>query len=160
MTANTMQEMQGHFECPQGNIAIVAARFNEMVVANLIAGAIDALTRHGLKTTQIEVVRVPGAFEIPLVCQQLARTKRFAGIIALGTVIRGETPHFDYVASACANGVLQAQMQTNIPIAFGVLTTETLDQALARAGSKSGNKGADAAMSLLEVISLLGKIHD
>jgi 6,7-dimethyl-8-ribityllumazine synthase len=153
-------EISGDFMAPIGNIAIVASRFNEFMVERLIAGAKDALVRHGMKPNQIDIIRVPGAYEIPLVCQRVAQTKRFAGIIALGVVIRGDTAHFDYVAGACANGLLQAQLKTEIPMTFGVLTTENMDQAIQRAGSTAGNKGSEAAMALIEIINLLGKIND
>lgn len=154
------REIVGDFYTPKGNIAIVASRFNEFVVDRLVSGAMDALVRHGVKAGDIEIVRVPGAYEIPLACQNLAQTKRYAGIIALGVVIRGATAHFEYVASACANGVLQAQLATNVPMTFGVLTTESIEQAVARAGSTAGNKGSEAAMGLIEMINLLGKIND
>ena len=152
--------MAGNFQVPRKNVAIVASRFNDLIVDRLIVGANDVLLRHGMNADNIELIRVPGAFEIPLVCQSLAKTNRFSGIIALGAIIRGETPHFDFVASASAQGILQTQLQTQIPITFGILTTDTMDQALARAGSKAGNKGTDAAMALLEVMDLLGKIHE
>lgn len=154
-----LREINGDLYAPQGNIAIVASRFNEFIVERLVSGAMDAFLRHGVKANQIEVIRVPGAFEIPIACQQAANTKRYAGIVTLGVVIRGETAHFDYVAGACANGVLQAQLSTNIPMTFGVLTTESIEQAVARAGSTAGNKGSEAAMALIEMINLLGKIN-
>ncbi len=155
-----LREISGDFIAPKGNIAIVASRFNELIVDRLIAGAIDALKRHGVKENQIEVIRVPGAYEIPIACQAAAQTKRFVGIVTLGAVIRGETAHFDYVAGAAANGILQAQLATNIPMTFGVITTENIEQAVARAGSTAGNKGSEAAIGLLEMINLLGKIND
>lgn len=154
------RELNGEFYAPQGKIAIVASRFNEFVVERLVHGAMDALVRHGVKASDIEIARVPGAYEIPLACQNLAQTKRYAGIIALGAVIRGATAHFEYVAGACANGILQAQLATNIPMTFGVITTENIEQAVARAGSTAGNKGSEAALALIEMINLLGKIHD
>jgi 6,7-dimethyl-8-ribityllumazine synthase len=113
-----------------------------------------------VKPENIECFWVPGAFEIPLACQRVAQTNRFSGIIALGAVIRGSTPHFDYVAGSCANGITQVQLKTDVPISFGVLTTDTMEQASERAGSKAGNKGSDAAMALLETIDVLGKIND
>lgn len=152
-------EIQGDFKAPNGNIAIVASKFNDFVVDRLILGAQDTLLRHGMSPSQIEVVRVPGSYEIPLVCQTLAQTNRFIGIITLGVVIRGATAHFDYVAGACANGILQAQLKTNVPMSFGVLTTDSIEQAIERAGTKAGNKGSDAAMALLETVNLLGKIN-
>lgn len=153
-------EMCGHFQAPAKKIAIVASRFNELIVDRLIAGAEDTLLRHGVKPEQIEIMRVPGAYDIPLVCLHAAKTGQYAGIVSLGAVIRGATAHFEYVAGCCANGVLQAQMQTGVPMTFGVLTTENMEQALARAGSTVGNKGSEAAAGLLEVINLLSKIND
>jgi 6,7-dimethyl-8-ribityllumazine synthase len=155
-----LRELNGEFHTPQGNIAIIASRFNEFIVDRLIHGAVDALVRHGVKLNQIDVIKVPGAFEIPIACQQAANTKRYAGIVTLGAVIRGETAHFDYVAGSCANGVLQAQLATQVPMTFGVLTTESIEQAVARAGSTAGNKGSEAALALIEMINLLGKIND
>jgi 6,7-dimethyl-8-ribityllumazine synthase len=155
-----LRELNGEFHTPHGNIAIIASRFNEFIVDRLINGAIDTLVRHGVKANQIDVIKVPGAFEIPIACQQAALTKRYAGIVTLGAVIRGETAHFDYVAGCCANGVLQAQLATQIPMTFGVLTTESIEQAVARAGSTAGNKGSEAALALIEMINLLGKIND
>lgn len=155
----SIRELSGELIAIKGTIAIVASRFNEIVVDRLVLGATDSLIRHGLARHQIELVRVPGAYEIPIVCQNLAQTGRYAGIIALGAVIRGATSHFDYVAGGCANGIMQTQLKTNVPISFGVLTTENQEQAFERAGSKAGNKGVEAAMALLETINLLGKIN-
>lgn len=152
-------ETAGDFVAPRGKVAIVGSRFNELVVDRLITGAYDTLIRHGAKKEQIEIFRVPGAFEIPMACQQIAQTHRYVGIIALGAVIRGATAHFEYVASSCAQGVQQAQLNSKTPITFGVLTTENLEQALARAGSTVGNKGTEAALGLIEMISLLEKIN-
>ncbi|MBS0288732.1 MAG: 6,7-dimethyl-8-ribityllumazine synthase [Proteobacteria bacterium] len=154
-----LNEINGEFVTPSGNIAIVASRFNETIVERLIGGAKDVLVRHGVKAQQIDLFRVPGAYEIPLVCQQVAKTNRFTGIIALGVVIRGETAHFDFVAGPCAQGIMQAQLSAQIPIIFGVITTENIEQALARAGGTAGNKGGEAAMALIEMINLLGKIN-
>ena len=154
------REINGDFSAPSKNIAIVAARFNEFIVDRLVKGAIDALVRHGVKNEKIELFRVPGAYEIPIACQEIAKTNRYAGIVTLGVVIRGETSHFDYVAGPCANGIMQAQLTTQIPMTFGVLTTENIDQAVARAGATAGNKGSEAAIGLLEMINLLGKIND
>jgi len=155
-----VREINGDFCAPSGKVAIVASRFNEFVVERLIMGAQDVLLRHGIKSEKIDVFKVPGAFEIPLVCQRVAKTRHYQGVVALGVVIRGETAHFEYVASSCANGVLQAQLETEIPITFGVLTTENIEQAVARGGSTAGNKGAEAAMALLEVMNLLEKINE
>lgn len=155
-----MREIVGDFAAPTKKIAIIAARFNEFIVDRLVAGAKDALLRHGVKLSQIELMRVPGAYEIPIACLAAAKTQQYSGIVALGSVIRGDTAHFDYVASGCANGLMQAQLQTGVPMTFGVLTTENIEQAVARAGSTVGNKGTEAAIGLLEMINLLGKIND
>lgn len=155
---NEITEIMCDYSVPAKKIAIVATRFNELVVDRLIAGAKDTLLRHGVKPAQIELMRVAGAYEIPMACLVAAKSNQYSGIVALGTVIRGATAHFEYVASACASGLMQAQLQTGIPMAFGVLTTENLEQALARAGSTVGNKGSEAAIALLEMINLLRKI--
>ena len=137
--------------------AIIATRFNGQVVGLLVAGAIDTLVRHGVKDADITVVRCPGAWELPLVARRLATTaKAPAAVIALGCVVRGETPHFDYVAGECAKGLAAVQAESGVPVAFGVLTTDTSDQAMARAGGKAGNKGVDAAMDAIEMANLLG----
>jgi len=151
--------IEGHYTAAADTrIAIVAARFNSLIVDQLVLGAIDTLQRHGLKENQHQLIRVPGAFELPLVIQQVAQSQQYSGIIALGAVIRGATPHFDYVAGQCATGIAQIMLQTNTPIAFGVLTTDNIEQAIERAGTKAGNKGSDAALSLLEMISLLQQL--
>jgi 6,7-dimethyl-8-ribityllumazine synthase len=156
----TSREIVGDLMTPQGNIAIVASRFNEFMVERLIAGAQDALLRHGVKADSIDLIRVPGGFEIPLAAQAAAKSGRYAGIITLGVVIRGETAHFDYVAGGCAQGVMQAQLKSDIPMTLGVLTTENMDQAISRSGAMAGNKGAEAAVALIEMMNLLRKIHD
>ena len=140
-------------------IAFVAARFNEFVVDPLIRGALDALKRHGANDKQVEIVRVPGAFEIPIVLRRLALSRRYDALIALGAVIRGDTPHFDYVAGECAAGVGRVALESGVPIAFGVLTTDTVEQAMDRAGGKSGNKGADAALTSIEMVNLLRRLE-
>ena len=140
-------------------IAFVAARFNEFVVEPLIRGALDALKRHGVAEKQIEVIRVPGAFEIPIVLRKLALSRRYDALIALGAVIRGDTPHFDYVAGECASGVSRVALESGIPIAFGVLTTDTVEQAMDRSGGKAGNKGADAALTAIEMVNLLRRLE-
>jgi 6,7-dimethyl-8-ribityllumazine synthase len=138
--------------------AIVAARFNDMIVDSLIRGAVDVLVRHGAAEKQIELVRVPGAFDLPLVVQKLAASKRCDAIVALGAVIRGATPHFDHVAGQCAAGLARTSLETGVPVAFGVLTTDTIEQAIERAGTKAGNKGADAALCALELANLLRRL--
>ncbi|MBS0376479.1 MAG: 6,7-dimethyl-8-ribityllumazine synthase [Proteobacteria bacterium] len=139
-------------------VAIVAARFNDFVVARLVDGAIDALVRHGASEKNLEVVRVPGAFDMPLAVRKLAQSRRYDAIVALGAVIKGETAHFDYVAGECSSGVARAALETGVPVGFGVLTCETFDQAIDRAGGKAGNKGAEAALAALEMANLLKRL--
>ena len=139
--------------------AFVAARFNDFVVEPLIRGAIDALKRHGSSEKQIEIVRVPGAFDIPIVARKLALSRRYDALIALGAVVRGQTPHFDYVAGECASGLARIALESGVPIAFGVLTTDTMEQAVDRAGGKAGNKGADAALAAIEMANLLRRLE-
>lgn len=155
-----MHTIEGAFRAPQGRIAILASRFNELVVGPLIEGARDCLRRHGAVEDQLELVRVPGAFELPWAAKQLAESGRYVGIVALGCVIRGATAHFDYVAGGAANGLMQVSTQSGLPIGFGVLTVDTLEQALERAGSKAGNKGADAALAVLEQLDLLRRLKE
>lgn len=138
--------------------AFVAARFNDFVVEALIRGALDTLKRHGAAEKQVEIVRVPGAFDIPIVARKLALSRRFDALIALGAVVRGQTPHFDYVAGECASGLSRIALESGVPVAFGVLTTETMEQAVDRAGGKSGNKGADAALAAIEMANLLRRL--
>jgi 6,7-dimethyl-8-ribityllumazine synthase len=137
---------------------LVAARFNEFVVEPLVRGALDALKRHGVLEKQIEIVRVPGAFELPIVVRKLAQSQRYDAIITLGAVIRGQTPHFDYVAGECASGIARIALESGVPVAFGVLTTDTMEQALDRAGGKAGNKGADCALVAIEMANLLRRL--
>jgi len=153
-----MKIIEGDFATPAGRFAIVAGRFNGFVVEPLVAGARDALLRHGVRDDAIDLVRVPGAWEVALVAHKLANSGSYAALIALGAVIRGATAHFDYVAGGCANGLAQAACSSGVPVAFGVLTTDTIEQAIERAGSKAGNKGADAALAALEMANLYGKL--
>jgi 6,7-dimethyl-8-ribityllumazine synthase len=147
--------IEGTLVAPAGaKFAIVASRFNHFIVDHLVGGAIDALVRHGVARTHITVVRVPGAWEVPLIANRVAGSKKVDAVVALGAVIRGATPHFDYVAGEAAKGCAQASMASGVPIAFGVLTTDTIEQAVERAGTKAGNKGWDAAMSAIEMVSL------
>jgi 6,7-dimethyl-8-ribityllumazine synthase len=139
-------------------VAIVAARFNDFVVARLIDGAVDALLRHGASEKNLELVRVPGAFDMPLVVRRLAQSKRYDAIVALGAVIKGETAHFDFVAGECAGGVARAALDSGVPVGFGVLTCDSFDQAIDRAGGKAGNKGAEAALAALEMSNLLKRL--
>ena len=150
-----MDTLEGTFtNVADTKIALVAARFNEFVVRELIAGAKDVLVRHGVAEANLLLVRVPGAWEIPLVCQRLARSGKFEAVVALGAVIRGGTPHFEQVCSGLASGLASAQAETGVPMAFGVLTTDSIEQAIERSGTKAGNKGADAALAALEMVSL------
>jgi 6,7-dimethyl-8-ribityllumazine synthase len=152
--------LEGTFATPPGRFALVAARFNRIVVDPLVAGAIDALQRHGVVEAAIEIVRVPGSFEIPLVAQRLAESRKYAAVICLGAVIRGDTDHYDHVATAAANGVAQAALATGVPVIFGVLTCDTLEQAVNRAGGKAGNKGFEAAMTAIEMVNLLKQLPE
>lgn len=147
--------VEGNLLDAAGRYAIVAARFNDFITSRLVEGALHALARHGVDTTDLPVVWVPGAFELPLVCKRLAASGRYDAVIALGCVIRGGTPHFDYVAGEAAKGVGAASWATDVPVIFGVLTTETIEQAIERAGTKMGNKGAEAAGAALEMVNLL-----
>ncbi len=137
---------------------IVAARFNEFITSKLLAGALDALKRHGVEEEDIEIAWVPGAFEIPLLAKKLAESNRYDAVICLGAVIRGATPHFDYVSAEVSKGVANASLQTGLPIIFGVLTTDNIEQAIERAGTKAGNKGFDAAVTAMETANLLKQI--
>ncbi|MGM8364998.1 6,7-dimethyl-8-ribityllumazine synthase [Virgibacillus sp. W0181] len=139
------------------NIGVVVSRFNDFITSNLLTGAVDALKRHGVKEEQVDVVWVPGAFEIPLTAQRLAK-KDYDAVIALGAVIRGSTPHFDYVCGEVSKGVSSVSLQYEKPIIFGVLTTDTIEQALERAGTKTGNKGAESAVAAIEMANLLKEI--
>lgn len=134
--------------------AIVASRFNHFIVDRLVEGAIDCLARHGVETSKVTIAKTPGAWELPLVVHRLTASKKFDAVIALSAVIRGSTPHFDYVAGESAKGAAHAMLATGVPVAFGVLTTDTIEQAIERAGTKAGNKGWDAALSALEMASL------
>ncbi|MCU0975275.1 MAG: 6,7-dimethyl-8-ribityllumazine synthase [Steroidobacteraceae bacterium] len=138
---------------------ILAARFNERVVEGLVRGAVDALRRHGAGDKQIEIVRVPGAYDMPLAARRLAQSRRYDAIVALGAVIRGATAHFDYVAGECSSGLARVSQETGVPVGFGVLTTDTAEQAMDRAGGKAGNKGADAALAALELANLLRRLE-
>jgi len=149
---------QGDLLARDLRFALVAARFNDSIVENLVRGAIDALLRHGASEKQIELIRVPGAFDLPLIVRRAAASRRFDAVIALGAVIRGATPHFDLVAGQCAAGLARAAEETGVPVAFGVLTTDTIEQAVERSGTKAGNKGVDAALAALELANLLRRM--
>ena len=159
MPTDQPRVIEGDLSVRDLRIACVASRFNDYVVEALVRGALDTLKRHGLPESQIEIVRVPGAFEIPLVLRRLALSRRYDALIALGAVIRGDTPHFDYVAGECASGIGRVALESGVPIAFGVLTTDTVEQAMDRAGGKGGNKGADAALTAIEMVNLLRRLE-
>jgi len=145
---------QGTLESPEGRFVLVIGRFNGFVVDSLEQGAIEALKQHGVKQSNIDIIRVPGAFEIPLACAKAAKTGTYLAVIALGAVIRGGTPHFEYVAGECVKGLSRVNLDTEIPVVFGVLTVDTIEQAIVRTG-KDGNKGAEAALCALEMANLM-----
>ena len=149
-----MNVLEGKLTAKVMKVAIVVARFNEFITSKLLSGAVDCLVRHEAKDEDITVAWVPGAFEIPMACKKLAESGKYDAIIALGAVIRGATPHFDYVCAEASKGIAQVSMQTSVPVAFGVLTTENIQQAIERAGTKAGNKGVDCAMSAMEMVNL------
>ena len=140
-------------------IGIVCARFNEFIVSKLLGGAIDGLVRHGISEENIDVAWVPGAFEIPLICEKMVKTGKYDAVIALGTVIRGSTSHYDYVCNEVSKGVAQVGLQAGVPVMFGILTTENIEQAIERAGTKAGNKGYDCAVGAIEMINLIKAIE-
>lgn len=149
-----MPTYEGLLTTPSGRFAIVASKFNREIVDRLVAGAKDALSRHGVADDAMDLAWVPGSFEIPLVAQKLAGSKKYAAVICLGAVIRGDTDHYDYVCTAAADGILQASLATGVPVLFGVLTCDTDEQALDRAGGKAGNKGFDVALAAIEMANL------
>jgi 6,7-dimethyl-8-ribityllumazine synthase len=153
-----MKTIQGELDGKGLRFTLIAGRFNDFNTSKLVEGAVDALVRHGVKDDDITMVKVPGAFEIPLAASRVAADKKADAIICLGAVIRGATPHFDYVASEVSKGIAQAMLVTGVPIAFGVLTTDTIEQAVERAGTKSGNKGWDAALSAIEMVRVLKQL--
>ncbi len=153
------KSIDGHMKADGLKVAIVATRFNDFIVDRLVGGAMDFLTRHGMNPDDACIIRVPGAFEMPLVCKKVAESGKYDGIVAVGCVIRGGTPHFDYVCAECARGIMKVGLSTDVPVIFGVLTCDTLEQALIRAGSKAGNKGADCACGAIEMANLLRNIR-
>ncbi len=153
-----IKNYEGGFVINGARFGIVVGRFNSFVVESLVEGAVDALMRHGAKGEDIEIVRVPGAYEIPLATKRMAASKKFDAIITLGAVIRGGTPHFEFVAGECSKGVAQVMMEYDVPVAFGVLTVDTIEQAIERAGTKAGNKGVEAAMSAIEMVNVLPQL--
>ena len=150
--------IEGKLNAKGKKFALVVSRFNELISSQLLSGAKDCLTRHECKEEDIAVVWVPGSFEIPLIAKKLAHSKKYNSVICLGAVIRGGTPHFDYVASEVSKGVAQVGMDSGLPVIFGVLTTDNIEQALERAGTKAGNKGWDAALSAIEMVNLMAKL--
>ncbi len=153
-----MKIYEGQLVAKGMKFAIITGRFNEFIGSKLLSGAIDALKRHGVDEQDIEVVWVPGAFEIPLIAKKIAKSQKYNAVICLGAVIRGTTPHFDYVSSEVSKGVANVSLDTEIPVIFGVLTTDTIEQAIERAGTKAGNKGYEAAVSAIEMANLLKEI--
>jgi 6,7-dimethyl-8-ribityllumazine synthase len=155
MAATTFE---GDFSPPTGRFAVVVARFNETVTRALLAGCLDGFARHGVADDRVDVAWVPGSFEIPVVARKLAESGGYAAVVCLGCVIRGETSHYDHVAGQAAAGVMQAGVATGVPVIFGILTTETVEQALNRSGLKGGNKGSEAAMTAIEMVNLLAQV--
>jgi 6,7-dimethyl-8-ribityllumazine synthase len=151
---------EGNLDARGLKFAIVVGRFNSFIAERLLAGALDALTRSGCEPDHIDVIRVPGSWELPITARAVAEQKKHDAIVALGAVIRGDTPHFDYVAGEAAGGLARVAIETGIPVAFGVLTTNTIEQAMDRAGAKSGNKGFDAAMTAIEMANLLRRLRE
>ena len=154
-----MRTFEGKFDGRNAKIGIVAGRFNEFITSKLVGGALDVLKRNDVSEENIDIAWVPGAFEIPLITKKLAKTGKYDAIIALGAVIKGSTPHFDYVCAEVSKGVAQISLQTDLPVIFGVLTTNNIEEAIERAGTKAGNKGADAAFSAIEMINLIKEIE-
>ena len=153
-----IKKIEGKFEAKNKNIAIVVSRWNEFVVSKLIDGALDALTRHNFKDDNITIIYCPGAFEIPVTLKKVAASKQYDAVITIGAVIRGATPHFDYIASEVTKGIATTSLETGVPCIYGILTCDSLEQAMERAGAKAGNKGFEAAMNALEMISLFEQI--
>lgn len=153
-----MKTFEGKLVTGNEKFCIILSRFNDFIGSKLLSGAIDELKRHGVSDDNIDIVKVPGAFEIPLTAQKFAQSNRYNAIIALGAVIKGSTPHFDFVSAEVSKGIAQVSLNTGIPVIFGVLTTENIEQAIERAGAKSGNKGSDAAKTAIEMVSLYNSI--
>ena len=153
-----MRTIEGNLIGQGQKYGIVAGRFNEFITGKLVSGAIDALIRHGVDEKDIDIAWVPGAFEIPLTAKKMVKTQKYNGVICLGAVIRGATPHFDYVCSEVSKGIAHVTLDTEVPVIFGVLTTENIEQAIERAGTKAGNKGYDAAVTAIEMANLLKQL--
>ncbi len=153
-----MNILEGNLNASNMKFAIIVSRFNQAITQKLLDGALDCLSRHGCKTENIDVIKVPGAFELPVTAEKLASSKKYNALICLGAVIRGSTPHFEYVSSTASNGIMQSALKNSIPVSFGVLTTDTIEQAVERSGTKAGNKGWDAALTAIEMADLFKKI--
>ena len=154
------KSVEGDMQARGMRFGIILGRFNSFIGDRLLEGAIDALVRHGANESDIEVVRVPGAYEMPLAARKMAASNKYDALVALGAVIRGATPHFDYVAGECSKGLTQVSMDSGLPVGFGVLTVDTIEQAVERAGTKAGNKGADAALAAIEMVNVLKKLAE
>lgn len=155
---NAGKQIFGMLDAKGLKVAIIATRFNDFIVDRLVGGAVDYLERHGLSQDNLTIVRIPGAFELPVVCKKIAESGKYDGITAIGAVIRGATPHFDYVCAEASKGIASVMLQTGLPIGFGLLTCDTIEQAIERAGSKAGNKGCEAAAAMLETIRVLEQL--
>jgi 6,7-dimethyl-8-ribityllumazine synthase len=151
---------EGNLATPRGRFALVAARFNGFLVEQLILGAVDGLVRHGVSQEAIDLIKVPGSYEIPLIARRLAATGKYAGVICLGAIIRGDTDHYDHVAAEASRGVALAAQESGVPVIFGILTCDTLEQAINRAGAKAGNKGFEAALAAIEMVNLLNHLPE
>ncbi len=156
---SNIKSIEGELTVNDARFGILVSRFNSFIVERLVEGALDTLRRHGAEDAAIEIVRIPGAFEMPIAAQRMAATKKYDAIIALGAVIRGGTPHFDYVAGECTKGLSMVSIQHDIPVTFGVLTVDTIEQAIERAGTKAGNKGSEAAITAIEMVNVLRKLE-
>ncbi len=155
---NQIKTIDGHLNAADLNIAILATRFNDFIVDRLVGGAVDYLIRHGGSEENLTIIRIPGAFEMPLVCKKLAASGKYHGIVAVGAVIRGGTPHFDFVATEATKGLAHVSLESGVPVGFGLLTTDNIEQAIERAGTKAGNKGVEAAAAMLETIRVLQQL--
>ena len=153
-----LKQFEGHLYAKGFRFGLVVSRFNEFISGKLLTGALDALKRHEAREEDIEVIWVPGAFEIPLIAKKMVKSGRYDAVVCLGAVIRGDTPHFDYISSEVTKGIAQVGLETEIPVMFGIITSDTLEQAIERAGSKAGNKGWDAALGAIEMVNLIKKI--
>ncbi len=156
---STIKTIEGNYSNASANYAVAVAKFNSFIVDRLLDGALDMLKKHGVMDKDITIVKVPGALELPLAVKKLVSSENYGAVIALGAVIRGDTPHFEYVAGECVKGLNHVSLESNIPVALGVLTVDTIEQAIERAGTKAGNKGADAALTAMEMLSLLRQLE-